>query len=131
MISAGYLIITTTDVADSERFYMTAFNARTVFSSPWYAQIAIGDFQLGFVHPNPPVRLPVFRQTTPSRGLTLAFEVADVELCYGQLKQRGIEPLGRPERYPDGEIAFQLLDPSGTVISLIQAARARDVHFQL
>lgn len=121
IVRSGYPVFTSPDLAACREFYARAFDARVLFQSPWYLHLAIEDLQIGFVHPSPPMRLPVFRHTTPSRASSLVLEVADIDAAYRDLLARGIEALGRPETYPDGEIAIQVVDPAGLVLNLIQA----------
>ena len=120
-VRSGYPVFTSPDLPACRDFYALAFDARVLFESPWYLQLAIDELQIGFVHPSPPMRLPVFRHTTPSRASSLVLEVADIDAAYTELLARGVEALGKPETYPDGEIAFQVVDPAGVVLNLIQA----------
>ena len=115
-----YPIITTLALAESLAFYRTALDARVLFESDWYVHLAIGNTELGFLRPNPPHKLPVFQHARPSQGLCLAIEVPDVQKIHAQLVQRKIEILGNPEQFPNGEWAFSVLDPAGTILNFVE-----------
>lgn len=115
-----YPIITTPALADCKDFYVRALGAQLLFESDWYVHLAIDGWELGFLHPNPPTRLPVFQHATLSRGLCLALEVPDVQRAYDEFIARGFEPLGRLERYQGGELAFSLMDPAGLVLNVVE-----------
>lgn len=130
-VRSAYPVATTTAIEECRDFYRRAFDAEVMFENRWYLQLAVDELQLGFVHPQPPVRLPVFRHTTPSRALNLVLEVQDIHACHADLIHRGVEPLGKPERYPDGEISFQVVDPAGIVLNLVQAAEAEHLDLEI
>jgi catechol 2,3-dioxygenase-like lactoylglutathione lyase family enzyme len=115
-----YPIITTLVPSECRDFYQHALDARVVFESEWYVHLAIGDRELGFLKPNPPRRLPVFRHARPSSGLTLAFEVPDVSAVYRQFQRWEIETLGKPEESETGEMAFSVMDPAGVILNFVE-----------
>ena len=115
-----YPIITTLVPGECRDFYRKAFDAVVEFETDWYVHLAIGNWELGFLKPDPPQRLPVFQHARPSHGLTLAIEVPDVRATYAQLTGRGIETLGKPEQFPNGELAFSVMDPAGVVLNFVE-----------
>jgi catechol 2,3-dioxygenase-like lactoylglutathione lyase family enzyme len=115
-----YPIVTTPEPGACRDFYRKALDARILFETEWYVHLAIGSWELGFLKPNPPQRLPVFQHARPSHGLTLAIEVPDVAAVFQQLAARGIEALGKPEKFPNGEIAFSVMDPAGVVLNFVE-----------
>ena len=115
-----YPIVTTLVPAECRDFYKKALDARVVFESEWYVHLAIGDREIGFLKPNPPRRLPVFRHARPSSGLTLAFEVPDVSAVYRQFQRWQIETLGKPEESETGEMSFSVLDPAGVILNFVE-----------
>lgn len=131
MSYSGYPVITTPELVACRAFYTRVLGASVRFQSRWFLLLTLGDTQIGFVHPQPAVRLPVFRHTAPSRSLSLALEVEDIAQCHAQMLAANVEVLGMPESYPDGQLAFQLVDPAGTVISMIQAGRAAALDMEL
>lgn len=115
-----YPIVTTPEPGACREFYKKALDARILFESDWYVHLAIGEWELGFLKPNPPQRLPVFQHARPSHGLTLAIEVPDVAAVFRQLAERGIDALGKPEKFPNGELAFSVMDPAGVVLNFVE-----------
>jgi len=115
-----YPIVTTPEPGACRDFYKKALDANILFETDWYVHLAIGSWELGFLKPNPPQRLPVFQHARPSHGLTLAIEVPDVAAVFRQLAARGIEALGKPEKFPNGELAFSVMDPAGVVLNFVE-----------
>ena len=115
-----YPIITTLVPGECRDFYRKAFDAVVEFETDWYVHLAIGNWELGFLKPDPPQRLPVFQHARPSHGLTLAIEVPDVRAMHEQLGKLGVDTLGRPEQFPNGELAFSVMDPAGVVLNFVE-----------
>jgi len=115
-----YPIVTTLVPAECRDFYQKALDARIIFQADWYVHLAIGSWELGFLKPDPPQRLPVFQHARPSHGLTLAIEVPDVRAVFKQLADRGIEALGKPEVFANGECAFSVMDPAGVILNFVE-----------
>ncbi len=115
-----YPIITTLVPMDCRDFYQKAFDAQVAFQTDWYVHLKFGNWEIGFLKPNPPQRLPVFRHARPSSGLTLAIEVPDVRAVYQQFIERGIETFGKPEESANGELAFSLMDPAGVILNFVE-----------
>lgn len=115
-----YPIITTPHLAECCEFYQRALGARVLFRQHWYAHLSVSGWEIGFLQPNHPERLPVFQHTSPSRGLCLAVEVEDVRRLHDELLTKGIEPLGGLRRYPNGDLSFSIMDPAGTVLNVVE-----------
>ena len=115
-----YPIVTTADPARCREFYVKLFGATPLFQTDWYVHLRFAQWEIGFLKPNPPQKLPVFQHAQPSRGLTFAVEVEDVRTLYEQLVARGIDTLGKPEAFPSGEIAFSVVDPAGIVLNVVE-----------
>jgi uncharacterized glyoxalase superfamily protein PhnB len=126
-----YAIVTTPEPGACRDFYRKAFDARILFETDWYVHLAIGGWELGFLKPNPPQRLPVFQHARPSHGLTLAIEVPDVDAVFRQLAARGIDALGKPEKFPNGELAFSVMDPAGVVLNFVEHRTGANEMVQL
>lgn len=113
-------IITTAALQECAEFYRRAFDARVLFRADWYVQLSLDGWEIGFLQPNHPERLPVFQHTTPTRGLCLAVEVDDVRATYDQLTARGIPPLGPLRQFASGEWSFSVMDPAGVVLNIVE-----------
>jgi predicted enzyme related to lactoylglutathione lyase len=115
-----YPIITTPALKECRDFYQRAFDATVLFENEWYVHLRVHEWEVGFLRPNPPKRLPVFQHASLTRGVCFGLEVEDLASVYEQLKQRGYEPLTRPEQFPSGDIAFSIVDPAGVVINVVE-----------
>jgi len=115
-----YPIVTTLVPIECRDFYKQALDARVLFETDWYVHLAIGSREIGFLKPNPPQRLPIFRHARPSSGLTLAFEVPDVSAVYRQFTRWKIDTLGKPEVSENGEMAFSVMDPAGVILNFVE-----------
>ena len=123
-----YPIVTTLVPMECREFYVRAFGAQVLFQTDWYVHLKLGGGEIGFLKPDPPQRLPVFQHARPSHGLTLAIEVPDVRAMHEQLGKLGVDTLGRPEQFPNGELAFSVMDPAGVILNFVeQRGAAPDV----
>jgi catechol 2,3-dioxygenase-like lactoylglutathione lyase family enzyme len=118
-----YPIITTLVPTECRDFYRKVLEAVVVFENEWYVHLKIGTWEIGFLMPNPPHRLPVFRHARPSSGLTLAIEVPDVGSAFRQFQRYGIETLGKPEEFANGELSFSVMDPAGVILNFVEVKR--------
>ena len=119
-----YPIVTTIVPMECRDFYIKAFGATVLFQTDWYVHLKLGGGEIGFLKPNPPQRLPVFRHARPSSGLTLAIEVPDVRAMHKQITDLGVETFGKPEESASGELAFSLMDPAGVILNFVEAGGA-------
>ena len=115
-----YPIVTTPEPAACRDFYVKALDARVLFQTDWYVHLKVGNGEIGFLKPNPPQKLPVFQHARPSAGLTLAIEVPDVKAVYLQMTRRKVQTLGKPEKFPNGEWSFSVMDPAGVVLNFVE-----------
>ena len=115
-----YPIVTTIVPMECRDFYIKAFGATVLFQTDWYVHLRLGGGEIGFLKPNPPQRLPVFRHARPSSGLTLAIEVPDVRAMHKQITDLGIDTFGKPEESAGGELAFSLMDPAGVILNFVE-----------
>ena len=115
-----YPIIATPALKECRDFYVKLLSARVLFQKDWYLHLSIDGWEIGFLHPMQPTRLPMFRHATLSRGLCLALEVKDVAATYHEFHDKGIEILGRLESFPGGEKGFSVLDPAGIVLNIVE-----------
>lgn len=124
-----YPIVTTSSVRECREFYVHALGARVLFEQDWYVHLSVDGWEIGFLAPNHPVRLPVFKHASLSRGLCIALEVEDVRQIYAEFQQKEIEIFGRLEELSGGELVFSVMDPSGQVLNIVQ--RTPDVRTML
>ncbi|MGH8541377.1 MAG: VOC family protein [Stenotrophobium sp.] len=115
-----YPIITTPMLAECRDFYVHVLGAKVLFQKDWYVHLVIEGGEIGFLHPKRPARLPVFQHATLTRGMCLALEVKDVRRLHDDLQANNVKIFGALQEYPGGELAFSLLDPTGTVINIVE-----------
>lgn len=115
-----YPIITTGAVRECRDFYVNTFGARVLFQQDWYVHLSIDGWEIGFLRPKPPVRLPVFQHASLSRGMCIALEVDDVGALYAEFLAKNVEILGRLETFTGGEAVFSVLDPAGIVLNIVE-----------
>ncbi len=117
-----YPIIATTALDECKTFYQRALDARVLFESDWYLQVAVEAFEIGFLRPDAPGPMPVFQHPIPSRGLCLALEVPDVNAVFERFRERGVEILGKPAHFRNGEMSFMVMDPAGVILNVVERA---------
>lgn len=115
-----YPIVTTPDLARCRTFYVDALGAQVLFEQDWYLHLSVDGWEIGFLHPSHPRRLPVFAHTSLTRGLCLALEVEDVRALHDSLVAKGVDILGRIGEHPGGELSFSVMDPAGIVLNVVQ-----------
>lgn len=115
-----YPIITTPNLRECRDFYVRALGARVLFQQDWYVHLSIAGWEIGFLRPNHPHRLPVFQHATLSRGLCLALEVDDVKKIHDDFQKKGIELFGEVQSFPGGETSFSVMDPAGIVLNIVE-----------
>lgn len=115
-----YPIVATPALKECKEFYARLLNAHVLFEKEWYLHLSIDGWEIAFLHPMQPTRLPMFRHATLSRGLCLALEVLDVALTYQEFRDKGIETLGNLETFPSGESGFSVMDPAGIVLNIVE-----------
>lgn len=123
-----YPVITTLEPGDCRDFYVKAFGATVLFDRPWFVHLAMEGREIGFLRPDPPIPLPMFQHATPTRGLCFAIEVEDAGKFHDKLRGRGIETLGKPVQSQTGEITFSVMDPSGTILNIVEIKPDRSVE---
>lgn len=120
MIRQIYPIVTTIKLSACRDFYVRLLGGEVVFAGRWYLQVRLGQAEIGFVHPEAPTEIPLYRQAIVSKGLSLALEVEDADAEHRRLRALGVETLGRPKHSDWGEFHFRLLDPAGCVINVLE-----------
>ena len=124
-----YPIVTTSAVRECREFYVHALSARVLFEQDWYVHLSVDGWEIGFLSPKHPVRLPVFRHASLSRGLCIALEVEHVRELYEEFQKKDIEIFGPLEELPGGEVVFSVMDPSGVILNIVE--RTPDVRTML
>ena len=124
-----YPIVTTTDLAQCRTFYVDVLGAQVLFEEDWYLHLSVDGWEIGFLHPNHPRRLPVFAHSGLTRGLCLVLEVTNVQELHDTVRAKGIDLLGQLGEHPGGERSFSVMDPAGVVLNVVERAGGGGDYF--
>ena len=110
-----------TDWARAVRFYTETVGIPAVVrdDSAGWAQLDTGPGQLALERVDPGDEEG---RALVGRFVGVSLAVADVELAYRRLRDRGVEFPGPPERQAWGGLLAHLRDPDGNVITLVGRA---------
>ncbi len=123
-----YPIISTHALSECRDFYLRVLLAELIFESDWYLHLRVGRYELGFSNASDAKQRPIFQPGVITRGLCIGMEVDDVDAEYQRIRALGVEILGQPKRMEWGELSFRILDPAGTVITVLEQPESdRDV----
>ena len=119
-ITASAVSLNVDDVAASARFLTTHFGFTEEMSADGFVSLAREDVGMGVVFLRRGMdMLPEDQRHDHANGLILAFEVDDLEGELARLRAEGVTvtmPL-RSEEW--GERAFQVRDPNGVIVELL------------
>jgi predicted enzyme related to lactoylglutathione lyase len=112
-----------TDWERALRFYHETLGMPVAFRSDelGWAELATGDAHLALERVQPGFEAPVPGSEEPlvGRFVGVSLRVADIELAYKTLTERGVTFLSAPERQPWGGVLAHLIDPDGNVLTLL------------
>lgn len=121
-ITASAISLNVDDVAASAAFAKQHFGFKEDMASDGFASLSRADagFNLVFLGTGLKTFKPEQLRGRRADGLLVVFVVDDVDAEYARLKGEGV-PITTPiETEPWGERFFQVTDPSGVVIQLVQ-----------
>lgn len=121
-ITASAISLNVDDVAASAAFVRDHFGFREEMSADGFVSLARPDagFNLIFLRTGLPSFKPERLRGHRADGLLIAFVVDDIETEYRRVQAAGV-PITTPiETEPWGERYFQVTDPNGVVIQLVQ-----------
>jgi len=102
----------TTDVEKCKDFYQRHFSARIEFDCGWYVNMRIGSSGASVQFMQPQGEIPAFQ----GAGVTLNFNVMDVDAEYERLTGEGLEVAMPLEDHPWGDRGFSIVDPIGNAV---------------
>ncbi|MFJ3233732.1 VOC family protein [Streptomyces sp. NPDC086787] len=122
-ITASTLSLTVDDVAASSDFFTTYFGYREVMAADGFVSLAREDAAVDLVLLRRGIEvLPPEQRDQRAAGLIVAFTVTGVAEHEERLRQAGA-PITMPLRAePWGERLFQVTDPNGVVVQLVEWA---------
>lgn len=126
-ITATALSLNVDDVDASSDFLQRHFGFEVAMSDEGFASLARPDAGVNviFLRTGLPTFKPASHRDAAGPGLLIAFVVDDIDAEWERL--RDLVPVATPiETEPWGERYFQVLDPNGIVIQLVQWVDAAD-----
>jgi len=107
------IILLVKDIDTSVAFYSQIIGMSMKFKSPGWAEFVLGDVHLAL---HRKTRELVEKQDTLSTlGISINFEISDVERFAEKLSDLGIEPIGGIKDYEFGRYFF-VNDPDGYIV---------------
>jgi uncharacterized glyoxalase superfamily protein PhnB len=120
-----FLLLIVDDVAACRSFYERCFDFTTVFESKVYTQLASPEhkgcsFSLALMPTNHPFGV-VPQRAFSGDGIMLTIQTADVDALHAKLVDAGVAVIHGPKSEPWGQRRFDVRDPSGTYIDVVQS----------
>jgi uncharacterized glyoxalase superfamily protein PhnB len=119
-ITASAISLNVADVPASVAFLTSHFGFRQEMAADGFACLAREDAGMNVVFLRRGLALlPDDQRDTHAAGLILAFVVADLEGELARLRAEGVEITMPMREEPWGERAFQVTDPNGVIVQLL------------
>ena len=121
-VTAAALSLNVPDVDASARFLQDHFGFSVDMQADGFVSLSRPDvgFNLIYLRTGLPTFKPPALAGRRADGLLVAFVVDDIDAEYGRIKEEGVEILTPIETETWGERYFQVADPNGVVIQLVQ-----------
>ena len=119
-----FLLLIVDDVAKCCAFYEKHFGFSAVFESKVYAQLASPEhngksFSLAFMPTNHPFGV-IPQKRFSGDGIMLTIQTPDVDALHAKLVAEGVPVIHGPKSEPWGQRRFDVRDPAGTYIDVVQ-----------
>ena len=109
------------DVAAATAFYTTHFGYRVLLDHGVFSKLRHGEgHELFFLQCGARVSPDDVVDAQPAAGLILALEVSDAAAELARLRDAGVAITGPLRDEPWGERLFQVRDPNGVTVQLVQ-----------
>ncbi len=127
-ITASAVSLNVADVPASAAFLISHFGFRQEMAADGFASLAREDAGMNvvFLRRGLPL-LPDDQRDTHAAGLILAFVVEDLEGELARLREEGVDITMPLREEPWGERAFQVTDPNGVIVQLLDWNARRPV----
>ena len=121
-ITASAISLNVDDVEASAAFAKQHFGFREDMADDGFVSLSREDagFNLIFLRTGLPTFKPEFLRGRQADGLLVVFIVEDIDSEYSRLQQEGVSITTAIETEPWGERFFQVTDPNGVTIQLVQ-----------
>jgi catechol 2,3-dioxygenase-like lactoylglutathione lyase family enzyme len=126
--TASAISLNVPDVVASADFLMEHFTFKEVMAADGFVSLSRDDagFNLIFLRTGLSTFKPEYLQGRRADGLLVIFEVEDVDGEYARLQGEGVSITTPIETEAWGERFFQVTDPNGITIQLVQWVAAPD-----
>jgi catechol 2,3-dioxygenase-like lactoylglutathione lyase family enzyme len=121
-ITGAAISLNVDDVTASADFLSRYFGFRVVMSADGFVSLTrdgVG-FNVVFLRTGLPSLQPERLRTERASGLILAFVVTGIDQEYQRIRQAGVEITTKLQTEPWGERFFQVTDPNGVIIQLVE-----------
>ena len=125
-ITASAISLNVADVSASAQFLAEHFDFREVMSQDGFSSLTRDDagFNVVFLRAGLQTFKPGSHAGAAGPGLLIVFEVDDIDAEWERLQARNLTIPTPIETEPWGERYFQVLDPNGLIIQLVQWVEA-------
>jgi len=129
-IKSVAISVTVKDVASSSKFLMDHFSFKEKWSTNEFAYLIHDDFDFPVIFMESGMSiLPEAIRNQKISGCILAFVVQDLELEEKRLKGENVNISAPITEDPWGERLFQVTDPNGLTIQLVQWVKPTDSQY--
>ncbi|MFB9237348.1 VOC family protein [Plantactinospora siamensis] len=124
-ITASALSLNVADVRASADFVIRHLGFTEEMSADGFVSLSRPDagFNLIFLRTGLPSLKPAALRDRHAAGLLVAFVVDDIDAEYDRIRAEGVEITTPIETEPWGERYFQVTDPNGVILQLVQWVR--------
>ena len=128
-----FLLIITDQMKACQSFYEAHFGFTTVFESKVYTQLSSPEhqgksFSLAFMPTKHPYGV-IPQVAFSGQGVMLTIQTADVDALHAKLAAGGVTVIHGPKSEPWGQRRFDVRDPAGTYVDVVQSIDAQPGWF--
>ncbi len=125
-LTSAYPLVTTATVQASRDFFQQHLGFEVVFEASWFVLLSRGSTEGGtvsiaFMAPDHPSR-PPGPEAFSGLGLLLTLQVDDARREEARLRAAGVDIAYPVQHEPWGQVRFQVRDPSGLVLDIVEQA---------
>eukprot|EP00300_Choanocystis_sp_HF-7_P025533 c27451_g1_i1.p3 GENE.c27451_g1_i1~~c27451_g1_i1.p3 ORF type:complete len:152 (+),score=19.02 c27451_g1_i1:75-530(+) len=125
-LTSAYPLITTATVQASRDFFKQHLGFEVVFEASWFVLLSRscsegGSTSIAFMTPDHPSR-PPGPEVFNGQGMLLTLQVNDARREEARLREAGVEIVYAVKHEPWGQVRFQVRDPSGLVLDIVEQA---------
>lgn len=125
-LTSAYPLVTTATIQASRDFFVQHLGFEVMFEASWFVLLSRGSTEGGttsiaFMAPDHPSR-PPGPEVFSGLGLLLTLQVDDARREEVRLRAAGVEIAYAVQHEPWGQVRFQVRDPSGLVLDIVEQA---------